>query len=260
MITVDLHTHSAASGHGTRETLSDLAKVASLKGIRVLGVTEHGPKTLGSASESYFRSLKLMPKERFGVRMLYGAEVNILEGGVLDLPDIIMKDLDYVIASMHCPPRKVMYRPTSAVARGTFISHDSSDRMELVKRNTADYLAAIHNPYVKVIGHPDNTQFPVDYAQIVQAAAQTGTIIEINESSLMPSGYHKVDGIDIRENYRDLLLLCKANRVPILLSSDSHGSERIGEVDNCLQLVQEVGFPSDLIVNDHLGKLLNQRI
>lgn len=42
----DIHTHSIASGHGTTCTISDMAKAASQKGLKLLGITDHGPATL----------------------------------------------------------------------------------------------------------------------------------------------------------------------------------------------------------------------
>ena len=62
----DMHTHSIASGHGTTCTISDMAKAASRKGLRLLGITDHGPGTLAAGTSSYFRSLTYSPKKRFG--------------------------------------------------------------------------------------------------------------------------------------------------------------------------------------------------
>lgn len=42
----DIHTHSIASGHGTTCTISDMAKAASKKGLKLLGIFDHGPGTL----------------------------------------------------------------------------------------------------------------------------------------------------------------------------------------------------------------------
>ena len=53
----DIHTHSIASGHGTSCTISDMAKEASRKGLKLLGISDHGPGTLASGTSSYFRSL-----------------------------------------------------------------------------------------------------------------------------------------------------------------------------------------------------------
>lgn len=96
----DIHTHSIASGHGTCATMTDMAKAANAAGLKMLGISDHGPKTLGGGRISYFRSLAFAQPKRLGVRMLYGAEVNILDQeGKLDLDDEILESLDYVIAS-----------------------------------------------------------------------------------------------------------------------------------------------------------------
>ena len=70
---MDLHTHSVASGHGTTQTIAELAKTACARGIHVLGISDHGPATPGSCRESYFRSLKTAPHKRCGITILYGA-------------------------------------------------------------------------------------------------------------------------------------------------------------------------------------------
>ncbi len=88
----DIHTHSIASGHGTCATMTDMAKAANAAGLKMLGISDHGPKTLGGGRISYFRSLAFAQPKRLGVRMLYGAEVNILDQeGKLDLDDEILE-------------------------------------------------------------------------------------------------------------------------------------------------------------------------
>ena len=69
---IDLHTHSLSSGHGSMDTITDMAKAAAAKGIQILGISEHGPATFGSAKPSYFRSLKLAARKRCGINVLYG--------------------------------------------------------------------------------------------------------------------------------------------------------------------------------------------
>ena len=98
----DIHTHSIASGHGTTCTISDMAKAASQKGLKLLGITDHGPATLAAGTSSYFRSLIYSPRKRFDVELLYGIELNILDtDGKTDLPQELLDKLDYAIASMH---------------------------------------------------------------------------------------------------------------------------------------------------------------
>ena len=66
----DMHTHSIASGHGTECTITNMARAAAEKGLRLLGITDHGPGTLAAGTSSYFRSLTYSPKKHFGVELL----------------------------------------------------------------------------------------------------------------------------------------------------------------------------------------------
>ena len=66
----DMHTHSIASGHGTECTITNMARAAAGKGLRLPGITDHGPGTLAAGTSSYFRSLTYSPKKHFGVDLL----------------------------------------------------------------------------------------------------------------------------------------------------------------------------------------------
>ena len=77
-VLLDIHTHCISSGHGSRDTVTDMAREAAGRGLKILGISDHGPKTSGAGSSSYFRNLRLAQRSRFGVSLLYGAELNIL--------------------------------------------------------------------------------------------------------------------------------------------------------------------------------------
>ena len=219
---IDLHTHSCASGHGTTDRITDLAREAAKRHMEVLGVSDHGPATLGSAGLSYFRSLFLCERNRFGIRLLYGAEANILDtDGRLDIPDDILRRLDFCIVSMHRP----VYTAGSAT------------------KNTRAYIRAMRHPNVRILGHCDDSRFPVDYRKLLQAARTFGVTPELNNVSLLPDSYRK----DCRANATSMLKVCETLSCPVLLSSDSHGREHIGDVTECVKLIQEVGFPDELI-------------
>lgn len=101
---LDVHTHTVASGHYTRDTVTDLIRQAAESGLKLLGISDHGPAIPHSCTASYFRGLSGAPAWRMGVHVLYGAEVNILDFlGSVDLQEDIMKNLDYCIAAMHTP-------------------------------------------------------------------------------------------------------------------------------------------------------------
>ena len=75
---MDMHTHTLASGHAYN-TIYEMVKEAARKDIPMLGITEHAPKMPGSCHKIYFMNLKTLQREIFGVRVLFGAELNILD-------------------------------------------------------------------------------------------------------------------------------------------------------------------------------------
>lgn len=227
----DIHTHTIASGHGSQATITDMVKAAKKQGLSMLGISDHGPATIGGGRVSYFRSLKYARKNCMSVEMLYGAEVNILDDhGKLDLDEEILKELDYVIASVHKPSKKP----------GT------------EAENTQAYIEAMKNPYVKVIGHCDDVKYPVDYKALVEAAIKEHVLLEINDGSLRPDGYRG----DTRFNILMILNLCKHYGHPVILSSDSHGVEYVGNFDHAMEMVKKAEFPEELILNYDRKKLL----
>ncbi len=224
MFVLDMHTHSLASGHATHNTITEMAKEAARKGLSLLGISDHGPATPLSGTASYFRSLKLAPRSRAGIMVLYGAEANILDNkGTLDLDHSILSDLDYVIASMHLPNRPP----------------------ESMNSNTEAYIEAMKHPEVKIIGHCDDTRYPVDFEALLKASIQYHTLLEINNASLAPGSYRG----NTEANNLELLSLCKQYGQPVLLASDSHGTAHIGDFSYAMQLVEKVNFPHSLILN-----------
>lgn len=100
---MDLHTHTVASGHAYC-TLREMARAASDKGLELLGITEHAPKMPGTCHKFYFQNIKVVPREMYGIQLLLGSEVNILDAaGTVDLEQKTLEKLDVVIASLHVP-------------------------------------------------------------------------------------------------------------------------------------------------------------
>lgn len=229
MFEFDPHIHTISSGHAGHSTITDLAKQASFVGLKAIGITDHGPATLGSGHISYFRNLAYAPKKRCGVDILYGVELNILDKeGTVDLDDEILETLDYAIISMHQP----IYKSGS------------------VEENTFAYVNAMKHPRVKIVGHPEDVKYPVDFEALIVAAKHFRVAIEINNSSLSPEGYRG----DVRENVRTILQLCKKQECPVVLSSDCHAIRHVGDFAYAVEMVQECDFPEELILNGSLDR------
>jgi putative hydrolase len=160
-----------------------------------------------------------------------GAELNILDyTGRIDLRESLLENLDYAIASLHEPCYK----------NGT------------TAQNTSALVGAIENPYVKIIGHPDDSRFPVDYDTIVSAAAENHTLLEVNSSSLHPLSARK----NARENYGVMLDLCRHYGASIIIDSDAHIEADVGNHARALELLDELSFPEELVVNGSIDRLL----
>lgn len=221
---LDVHTHTVASGHAF-STLQEMVQAAADKGLQLLGITEHAPSLPGTCAPIYFRNLHVVPRRMYGVELLLGAELNILDyQGSIDLEEADLKRLDIRIAGLH----SLCYTP------GT------------IDQNTDAVLGAIRNPYVHIISHPGDGTASLHFEPLVLASKKHGTLLEINNSSLNPVRNKR----EARANNLTILRLCKQYNVPVILGSDAHISFDIARYDFLYPLLQETDFPEQLILND----------
>lgn len=220
---LDSHTHSIASGHGY-STIHEMAAAASEKGLKLLGITDHSMAMPGTCHEYYFMNLKVLPRKMCGIEVMFGTEVNIMDyQGKIDMDAYLLKQMDVVIASLHTP----------CIKAGT------------KAQNTQAYIEAMKNPYVNIIGHPDDSRYPIDYERLVLAAKEHGVLLELNNSSLNPQGARE----NAIPNDVEMLMYCRKYQVSVILSSDAHTQEDVGNHELLNILLERVGFPEELIVN-----------
>jgi DNA polymerase (family 10) len=162
----DLHAHTDWSDAAA--TLGEMASAARKLGYEYLVVSDH-TQSLGVANGLDARRLRQQRAEIdklnegfAGFRLLQGAEVEIRADGSLDFPDDVLGELDVVIASVHSALRQDKETITNRVVR------------------------AMRNPHVDVLGHPSGRLLGqrepthVDLDRLLQVAAETGTILEVN--------------------------------------------------------------------------------
>lgn len=234
-ILLDVHTHTIMSGHAY-STLQEMVAAAQQKGLDILGITEHAPGIPGTCDPIYFRNLHVVPRQMGSLRLLLGAELNILDtSGTIDLDETIYPLLDLRIAGIHL----------LCWQGGT------------IEENTQGMVNAIRNPWTHIITHPGDGTAELLFEPIVLAAKETNTLLEINNSSLNPvRGKQKA-----LANNLEILRLCKHYEVPVILGSDAHFSASIADYAFVLPLLQETEFPDGLIMNydadrflHHIGK------
>ena len=203
MLKIDLHTHTIASGHAFN-TIYEMAEAASKKGIKVLGITEHGPETLGSAKEVYFECLDRVPKKLYGVKLLFGAELNIInEQGGVDLSETTLKRLDFA-SGFH-------------IARSYKGSKESQ---------TTAVVEAIKNPYVSVIVHAYYRPIDANIEKVAQTACDNNKLMEISLTHFNNS-WKTIQGERL-ERLKKMIKIIKKNNFKVLLGSDAHVITEIG--------------------------------
>ena len=193
----DFHCHTSLSPDGTAP-LEVMVDAARARGYRFLAITDHAERlSLGGATRADLlaqrRRLRALTDDRGDIQLLHGAELNIGPDGSLDYDDDFLDGFDVLVASVH---------------------HQLDQPREVL---TSRLIAACEHPAVNVIGHPTGRQLgrrapsDVDLDALYQAAARTGTALEVNGSP------HR---LDLSDEHARLAARCG---VLLAFGSDSHG-------------------------------------
>ena len=228
---LDVHTHTTASGHAY-STMSEVISAAKSKNLELVGIADHAPLMPGSCHDFYFLNLKAVPRDAFGINLILGAELNIIDcSGSTDLPAQILKRLDYAVASLHNP----------CIEPGS------------LAENTAAIIGAMRNPHVVIIGHPDNPHYPVDFDLVAQAAKENHVLLEVNNSSYKSVGYRAGS----RDKAKLMLAACKKFGSSVIMGSDAHIALDVGNHKISQEVIAENNFPEELVVNSDKQKFFD---
>jgi DNA polymerase (family 10) len=146
---------------------------------------------------AHIKKIYAASEKGLGIRVLAGAEVDILKDGALDYSDELLAQLDVVVCSVH--------------------SYMNLDRAAMTDR----LLAAIENSYAQIIAHPTGRlllrrdPFDYDMEKILQACAKHGVAMECNSYP---------DRLDLKDVY---LRMCKDRGVKVVISTDSHNTSNL---------------------------------
>jgi len=224
----DLHVHTVASGHAY-STVKEIACSAVEKGLAMIALTDHGPGMPGGAHAYHFSNQTAIPDYLFGVRVLKGIEANVMDRfGKLDLDAFRLGKLDIVAVGLH----------TVCAPYGT------------VKENTSMMLAAMQNPFVDVIVHPGNPEYLIDEEAVVKEAARCGVALEVNNSSLTVSRKGSLSHCD------NIVGLAREFGAKLLVGSDSHFCETVGEFSVAAELLKKNEIPEEQVVNTSIERVL----
>ncbi len=198
------HCHTSASdGHNT---LEEMAAAAQELGLQYLGIADHSRSSVQAHGldvdrlRAQISAIKKLNAKFDGFRLFAGVECDILRDGTLDFEDDVLAQLDFVVASIHSAFNLSEAQMTERVIR------------------------ALENPYVTMLAHPTGRlllkrdAYAIDIPAVIEAAAKTGTWIEINAAPKR---------LDLDWRWWPL---AKAKGVKCVINPDAHRVERLQEL------------------------------
>lgn len=224
----DIHMHTLVSGHAYG-TIREMAFEASQKNLELIGISEHAPGIPGTVNPFYYGNLKVIPNKLYGVEVIHGCEINVLNDGSLSLEQRYIDKLDYAIVGIH----QQCYKNAG------------------IEQNTLNLIQCMKNEKVHFVSHPDDDHTPLDYELLVKAAKQYKVALEVNNSSLVK----KERRLNCYQNYQIMLSLCQQYDVPIIVSSDAHDPSWVGEFTLAVDLLNSLNFDENLVLNRDVKKL-----
>lgn len=224
---VDIHLHTVNSGHAF-STLAEYIAMAREKGVKIVGIADHGPSMEGAPTAGYFSMVDDVRRvtSRY-CTILFGCELNILsEQGDVDLDSDIIARLDYTFAGLHSH--------TPYAVSGASRS-----------KNTEAIVNCIQKVRPTVISHPITALFPVEIRPIVEASAVYGVALEVNARVFRYAALQY-----LIQSYVELLEMAFRYHVSIILSSDSHISFDVGDIRPLAPLQEILCDISEVVVRD----------
>ncbi|TLZ60969.1 MAG: DNA polymerase/3'-5' exonuclease PolX, partial [Methanobacteriota archaeon] len=163
----DFHVHTNNSDG--MDTIEAMVQAAIARGYEYVGISDHSPAVVVAnglspdAVRMHRARIRAVNKQFEGkITILTGTECDILDGGVLDYPDEILRELDYTVVSVH--------------SKFTLTEEEQTERV----------IRALKNPYVNIFAHPttrligSRDPIEIDLEAVMEAAAATGTALEVN--------------------------------------------------------------------------------
>jgi DNA polymerase (family X) len=224
----DLHMHTTATDG--EDTLAEMARAAIARGLEYIAITDHGQRVTMAHGLDKKRLLKqwgeidrlnesLAVDGKPPLVVLKGIEVDMLEKGGLDLPDDVLEQADWVVASLH------------------YGQNQPRDRI------TARIIEAIENLHVSVIGHPTGRlinrrpAYDVDIEAVIAAAARTGTFLEINANPWR---------LDLDDRHA---AAAKKAGVKLVISTDAHSTRGLDVMRCGILQARRAGLEAKDVVN-----------
>jgi len=233
----DLHMHTTATDG--KASLEAMVEASQARGLDYIAITDHSQRVSMAGGldadrlRSQWKAIDALREQVEGITVLKGIECDILEPGGMDLPDDVLAEADWVVASVHYGQRQSREQITDRI------------------------LGAIANPHVSCIAHPTGRlinrreRYEVDLEAVFQAAAEHGTLLELNANPA------RLDLDDIH------CASAKRHGIPIVISTDAHRIEGLDVMRYGILQARRAGLTKQDVANTRtwkkMQKLIGQR-
>lgn len=220
----DLHMHTTATDG--KATLEEMVAAARDRGLSYIAITDHSQRVSMAHGLDADRLLDqwkqidaLNAKLDGAFRVLKGIECDILEQGGMDLPDEVLAQGDWIIASVHYGQRQSREQITDRI------------------------VGALENPHVNIIAHPTGRlinrreAYEVDMEAVMQAAVENGKLLELNANPAR---------LDLHDTH---LAAAKKYGIPIVISSDAHSIDGLDVLKYGILQARRGGLTAEDVVN-----------
>ena len=220
----DLHMHTTATDG--KATLEEMVEAAQARGLSYIAITDHSQRVSmahGLDADRLLAQWKevdaLNEKLDGSFRILKGIECDILEAGGMDLPDEVLSQGDWIIASVHYGQRQSREQITDRI------------------------VGALENPPVHIIAHPTGRlinrreAYEVDMEAVMQAAVENGKLLELNANPA------RLDLHDVH------LAAARKYAIPIVISSDAHSVDGLDVLKYGVLQARRGGLTADDVAN-----------
>lgn len=232
----DYHTHTVYSDG--RGTIPEMLAAAQVRGLKEIGITDHGPANIGTGvknEEVFLRIKKEIEELRPALpelRIFVGAEADPLNpAGDLDISREVIDQLDYLLVGLH---PYVQTKEAGWLINNFAKRAFSGLKKRVLADNTKALVEAVHKYKVKAITHP-GMGMPIDIAETARACVKRGTYWEIN------TGHRFPPLADVRQAAR-----CG---VEFIVNSDAHFPRTVGRLEYGAEVLQQAGIGSERVVN-----------
>ena len=217
----DLQMHTDASDGKAK--LADMVAAARALGYAYIAITDHGPRMSMSGLaprrlRAQWKTIDKLNATLEGFRVLKSVEMDILENAKLDLPDDVLAEADYVVATIHFglsqPPQQITERLLAAIA--------------------CRWVDAIGHPTGRIVGERDG--YALDFDAVAKAAAQAGCLLEINGSERM----------DLPDT---LAAAAKLAGCRLVLSTDAHDPHELQDMRYAVDVARRAGLAAGDVLN-----------